>query len=194
MSKKQKVSDKIQAKFNKPQFQIGDAVFFSWLGQKQYGYVKKTKQSTWGIQYTVESTEGVKYPCGIQIQGQKTHYNTGFIFLDDTRSIGDEELKRRIQSAKDAPRTAKVFVNPARTTHESSIRDTGSGTDDAKDSGQDKPTRKKRSVKSDVVSSSIGGDGQSDTKKRNVSKNTKLEAAIQKQKTFLDFTKPIQKD
>ena len=83
MLTKQKISDKLQAKFNKPQFQIGAAVLFSWLGQKQYGYVTKTKQSNWGVQYTVESIEGLKYPCGIQIQGQKTQYHTGFILFED---------------------------------------------------------------------------------------------------------------
>jgi hypothetical protein len=45
MAKKQIISDALQKKFNKPQFQIGDAVFFSWLGQKQYGHVKQLKQN-----------------------------------------------------------------------------------------------------------------------------------------------------
>jgi len=44
MAKKQRVSEAIQNKFNKPQFKPGDAVHFHWLGQKLYGHVKKTKQ------------------------------------------------------------------------------------------------------------------------------------------------------
>jgi hypothetical protein len=194
MAKKQKISDKIQAKFDKPQFRIGDAVFFSWLGQKQYGHVIRIKKTTWGIQYSVEASSGTKYPCGIQIQGQKTHYNTGFIFLEDTRTIGTEELERRIQTAKNTPRTTKVFVNSTRPTHESRDDNSTSNTDDGNSNRKNTKTRTKRSPKSNAVSSSPGRDGQSNTKKRNVSKNTKLEAAIQKQKTFLDFTKPIQKD
>ena len=108
MAKKQKISDKIQAKFDKPQFRIGDAVFFSWLGQKQYGHVIRIKKATWGIQYSVQAASGTKYPCGIQIQGQKTHYNTGYILLDDTRTIGSEELERRIQIGINEPRSTTV--------------------------------------------------------------------------------------
>ena len=186
MSKKQKVSDKLQAKFNKPQFQLGDAVFFSWLGQKQYGYVKKTKQVNWGTQYTVESTSGVKYPCGIQIQGQKTHYNTGYILFEDTRTIGAEELKRRIQTIINEPRVTKVFRNPTGTKSESRDDDSSSRTDATIDSIKDTPNKPKRSSKSNVVSSSSGGNGIVDTKKRKNSRNTELDTAIQKQRDFLN--------
>ena len=191
---KQKISDKLQAKFNKPQFRIGDAVFFSWLGQKQYGYVLRIKQNSWGVQYTVESPEGVKYPCGIQIQGQKTQYNTGFIFFEDTLSIGSDELKRRIETAPKTVRATTVSIDYGRKDVESTIRNTSSGTNDAEDNGKDTSTRKKRSVKSNVVSSGTGRNDNRDTKKRKVSKNSKLEAAIQKQRSFLDFTKPVPKD
>lgn len=182
---KQKISDKLQAKFNKPQFQIGAAVFFSWLGTKQYGYVRKTKQTGWGIQYTVESPTGIKYPCGIQIQGQKTHYSTGFIIFEDTVSIGQPELERRFQNAPKTIRATTVSIDYGRTDSESSVRNTGSGTNDTKVSGKDKPTRKKRSIKSDVVSPSIGGNDNTNTKKRKVSSNKELDAAIEKQRNFL---------
>jgi len=194
MAKKQKISDNLQNKFNKPQFQIGDAVCFSWLGTKQYGYVKRTKQTNWGIQYTVESPEGTKYPCGIQIQGQKTNYNTGYIFFEDTRSIGVDELKRRIESAPKTFRRTTVSIDYSRTDAESPVRNTDSGTNDTKANGKDTNTRKKRSVKSDAVSSSTRGNGNANTKKRNVSSNAELDAAIKKQRSFLDFTKPIKKD
>lgn len=182
---KQKISDKLQAKFNKPQFQPGAAVFFSWLGTKQYGYVKKTKQTSWGIQYTVESSTGVKYPCGIQIQGQKTHYNIGYIFYEDTISIGTEELERRYQSAPKTNSIRPVSINYGGSNLESTIRDTDSGTNDGKDSVKAKSTRKKRSSKSDVVTPSNGRNGDTNTKKRKVSSNKELDAAIEKQRNFL---------
>ena len=194
MAKKQKINDKLQAKFNKPQFSIGDAVFFSWLGQKQYGHVIRTKQSNWGTQYTVESTTGVKYPCGIQIQGQKTHYNTGYILFEDTRSIGQDELKRRINIAPKTNRIATVSIDPGRQDSESTVRNTSSGTDAAKDNGKDISTRKKRSTKSTSTTSSARRNDDANTKKRKVSSNAELDAAIKKQRSFLDFTKPIQKD
>ena len=46
---KRQVDDKIQAKFEKPQFSIEDAVYFSFLGQKQYGYVTKITPVNWVI-------------------------------------------------------------------------------------------------------------------------------------------------
>jgi hypothetical protein len=182
---KQKISDKLQAKFDKPQFQIGAAVFFSWLGTKQYGYVKKTKQSGWGTQYTVESPSGVKYPCGIQIQGQKTHYNTGYILYEDTVTIGAEELERRIQSEPKTNSIRPVSINSGGSDIESTVRDTSSGTDDGKDSVKAKPTRKKRSSKQDVVAPSNGGNDIVDTKKRTATSNKELETAIEKQRNFL---------
>jgi len=194
MAKKQKISDKIQAKFDKPQFRIGDAVFFSWLGQKQYGHVIRIKKTTWGIQYSVEASSGTKYPCGIQIQGQKTHYNTGFIFLEDTRTIGTEELERRIQTTKNAPRATKVFVNHTRTTHESGDDNSTSNTDDRNSDHKNTKTRTKRSPKSDAVSSSPGRNSSDNSKKRKNARNTELDAAIAKQRSFLDFTSPMKKD
>ena len=186
MAKKQKISDKIQAKFDKPQFRIGDAVFFSWLGQKQYGHVIRIKKTTWGIQYNVESASGTKYPCGIQIQGQKTHYNTGFIFLEDTRTIGAEELEKRIQTAKNAPRTSTVFVNPTRPTHESGDDNSSVRTDDTNHKRKDSTNSKKRSSKSNDNASSSTRTSNNNSKKRKVVGDTQLEDAIQRQRDFLN--------
>jgi hypothetical protein len=194
MAKKQKISDKIQAKFVKPQFRIGDAVFFSWLGQKQYGHVIRIKKTTWGIQYSVEASSGTKYPCGIQIQGQKTHYNTGFIFLEDTRTIGTEELERRIQTDVNEPRTTTVVRNPIRETSESGDDNPGGRTDDAKHSDSTTPNRTKRPSKSNANASSTGRNGSDNSKKRKASGNSELDAAIAKQRSFLDFTNPMKKD
>jgi hypothetical protein len=180
MAKKVQVSEAIQNKFNKPQFKIGDAVYFIWLGNKQYGYVRKTKQTSWGIQYTVESASGVKYPCGIQIQGQKTHYNTGYIFYDDTRSIGNDECIKRI-----VPTTyTRVYTQPARTETKSGDDDKSSRRDASENSGKTKPARKTRSSKPNDVAPSTAGNGASNTGKRK-NTNTELDNAIEKQRNFL---------
>lgn len=186
MAKRQQISDKLQTKFNKPQFRIGDAVFFSWLGQKQYGHVIRIKQASWGIQYSVQAASGTKYPCGIQIQGQKTPYNTGYIYLEDTRTIGAEELERRIQTDVKVPRTTTVVRNPVRETSESRDNDSGSRTDDAKHSDSNTANRTKRSSKSNANASSTGRNGTTSTKKRKDTANTELTDAIQKQRNFLN--------
>jgi len=183
MAKRQKISDKLQEKFNKPQFRIGDAVFFSWLGQKQYGHVLRIKQNSWGVQYTVESCEGLKYPCGIQIQNTKTDYSIGYIFYEDTRSLGNDEINKRINDIREAERISKNYRRP---TIPSPINDTSSGIDNSSSNGTNPPTRKKRSSKSDVVSSSATRTSNDNPKKRKQVKNYELEDAIQRQKDFLN--------
>ena len=84
---KEKITDKLQAKFDKPHFQSGSAVFFSWLGSKKYGYVTAFKKTNWGIQYTVQSTTGTSYPCGISIDGTTTSYKVGVIYLEETKKL-----------------------------------------------------------------------------------------------------------
>ena len=191
---KQRVSDAIQKQFEKPQFQPGTAVFFSWMGYKQVGYVKKFKKSSWGIQYIVESTTGVKYPCDIEIKGQKTHYNTGYIHFEETRSNTQEDLIKRFQNGPKSRTITTVSIDPGRPDNESSGNSKLRGGDDSKNSGKDtKPRRKKPSTTMDSTSSSNGVD-RSTTKKRKVSRNAELDAAIQKQRSFLDFTKPVKKD
>jgi hypothetical protein len=88
------IPDSIIKKFNKVLFKPGDAVCFTWLGEKCYGYVEKSKPSTWGTQYTVKMYD-TKYPCGIQIDGYKTKYTTGCILFNDTIEFDPIELKRR---------------------------------------------------------------------------------------------------
>jgi hypothetical protein len=194
MAKKQIISDALQKKFNKPQFQIGDAVFFSWLGQKQYGHVKQLKQNSWGIQYTVESSSKVKYPCGIQIQGQKTAYNVGFIFFEDTVSIGPDELERRIQTAPKRRTVTTISIDTSRSTNESRVSGQDGNADDGNHNAEDTKVRTKRSTKSNAVSSGSDRTGRNNTTKRKTAKNVELDAAIAKQRSFLDFTKPIKKD
>jgi hypothetical protein len=182
MAKKQRVSEAIQNKFNKPQFKPGDAVYFVWLGQKLYGHVRKTKQTGWGIQYMVETHQKRRYPCGIQISGFKTEYNIGYIFFEETRSIGNDECANRIT----APATyIGVHEESGRTTGKGGTDLKGSRRNDVKDSAAIKPDRKKRLSKSnDAVPSSTGNDGNGTTKRKAV-RNTELDSAIEKQRNFL---------
>ena len=179
MAKKQLVPDTVQKQFNKIQFKQDQPVFFTWLGMKKYGYVIRTKQMAWGIMYTVEA-DGTKYPCGVQIKTHKTPYTTGCILTDDTRSIGDIELKRRIQSGHSST-TTEVFSNPGRTKNE--------GGGDNNDSRRLSKTTSRKTAKSDVgigkddVSPSATGVRNNITKKR---VDTKLDTAIQKQRDFLN--------
>lgn len=188
MAKKQRVSDAIQNKFNKPQFKIGDAVYFSWLGQKKYGHVTKTKQTGWGIQYMVETNQKRRYPCGIQISNTKTEYDVGYIFFEETKTLGDLECAQRaaIQTAY-----TTVIKQPTRPEIESGNDLKGSRRNDAKDTGKVKPTRKKRPSKSDDDAPSATGVSRNNTAKRKSAANTELDTAIQKQRNFLNgFVKP----
>lgn len=191
---KQRVTDAIQKQFEKPQFQPGTAVFFSWMGYKQVGYVKKFKKATWGIQYIVESTTGVKYPCGIEIKGQKTHYNTGYIHFEETRSNTQEDLIKRFQNGPKSRTITTVSIDTGRPDNESTGDSKLCGGDDSKNSRKDTKLRRKKPSADVATTPSSNGVDRSTTKKRKVSRNTELEAAIQKQRSFLDFTKPVKKD
>lgn len=188
MAKKQRVSEAIQNKFNKPQFKPGDAVHFHWLGQKLYGHVKKTKQTGWGIQYMVETYQKRRYPCGIQISGFKTEYNIGYIFFEETRSIGNAECANRIT----APATyIGVHEESGRTTDKGGTDLKGSRRNDVKDNGAVKQARKARSGKSNANDASTEGNHGNNTTKRKNSANPELDTAIEKQRNFLNgFIKP----
>lgn len=182
MAKKQ-IPKNIQDKFDKPLFKPGDAVFFSWLGTKQYGYVTKTKKSTWGIQYMVQSTEKVKYPCGIQIAGHRTQYEVGLIFFEETKKLTRAELETRINT----PRTYTAVSVDTRRSADQSTDDVGSnGTDTNGNGAKTKQSRRKSGSSSPndvVVSNTRVSD--TNTKKRKNSRNTELDDAIEKQRNFL---------
>lgn len=182
---KQKITETLQKQYDKPQFQIGAAVFFSWMGYKQCGYVTKFKKVGWGIIYTVQSVKGTKYPCGIEIKGQKTHYNTGCIHAEETRSIGQEDLVKRIQLGREAERIKPIARNPVRSEDESRSNSELRDRDDSKDSGKDTKPRRKKSSTDVVATPSFAGVDRPTTKKRRVSSNKELESAIEKQRNFL---------
>jgi hypothetical protein len=172
----------IQDKFDKLHFKHGDAVFFSWLGQKKYGYVIKTKTCSWGIQYTVETNEGRRYPCGIQIAGNKTQYSTGCIFFEETRTLGADTIREQINSARPTP---TVLINTRRPTSKSTDddkRNTGdAGNDKRKNS---KAKRSGSSTKNDPKSSSNGVSKNTRSKRKN--SDNELNQAIEKQRNFLN--------
>jgi hypothetical protein len=68
------------------------------------------------------------------------------------------------------------------------------GGDDAKDSGKNTKSKRKGHAATDDSTLSSARNNSNHTKKRKVSRNAELDAAIQKQRSFLDFTKPMKKD
>ena len=180
MAKKQSIPDTIIKQFNKPQFKPDDAVFFTWLGTKKYGYVTRIKEATWGIQYMVES-HNTRYPCGVSIKGHKTAYTTGCINIDETRSIGQDELKRRIQTGHTST-YSELFTDTRRTENESRSESTTSKRIPASNSKRNESTRSNNKTKH-VTEPSIDGDSKGIGKKR---KNSKLDDAIQRQRDFLN--------
>ena len=179
---KEKITDTLQAKFDKPHFQIGSAVFFSWLGSKKYGYVTAIKKTNWGVQYTVQSTKGTSYPCGISIEGTTTSYKVGIIFLEETKKLGNDEISRRIGTEIENTRMAS---NTRRPTVSSTTSDPGVGKDANIDNT---PTANKSGSNRRAVHSDEPGNtrvSKRNTKTRKDSNST-LDNAIEKQKNFLN--------
>jgi len=180
MAKKQTAPDAIIKQFSKSQFKSGDAVFFTWLGAKKYGYVKHIKETGWGVQYMVESND-TRYPCGVSIKGHKTAYTTGCIDVDETRAIGQDEIRTRIQNGHSSTYT-ELFTDTWRTEDESRSKSNSSKRISASNhistkSAQTNNTRK------DVVKSGSNGNNTRARKKR---ENSKLDDAIQQQRNFLN--------
>jgi hypothetical protein len=180
MAKKSLIPENIQKQFEKPQFREGDAVFFIWLGSKKYGYVTTFKKVNWGIQYTVES-EGVRYPCGIEIKTHKTAYTTGCIYADETRSLGQQEIVTRIQTGH--PSTySELFIDTRRTTVQSTSKSGVSKRVSTKDS-KGAESKGSGTKTKNVVQSSTNGNSERNRKKRG---NSELNDAIEKQRNFLN--------
>ena len=178
MATKNQAPDAFQKQFNKIQFKINAPVIFTWLGMKKYGYVIRTKQMGWGIMYTVKSV-GTKYPCGVQIKTHKTTYTTGCILTDDTRSIGDVELERRIQSGHHSTNT-EVFSNPGRPNNESGGNNNSLGNISKTNSRNS--TKSNANTTKDAIKPSATRMRNNNSTKRT---DSKLDDAIQKQRDFL---------
>ena len=180
MAKKSNVPETIQKQFDKPQFKIGDPVFFTWLGSKKYGYVTAFKTVGWGVQYTVEE-DNVRYPCGIEIKTHKTAYTTGYIRYDETRAIGRDELITRIQTGHSST-YSELFIDSRRTEVQSRSESTTSKRISTKNTKGVKSNRSNTKGK-DVVQSSSNGNSTGNRKKRG---NHELDTAIQRQRDFLN--------
>ena len=139
-NKKSKIPAYVLKQFEKPMYKTGDKVIIKWLGQIKTGYVKTSKENTWGRSYMVEVTEkGLKrsddvtrYPCGIEIRGHRTQYDVGFILHDRTQQ-GDWPQSTRIYensgSDEDAQRDNNKSVR--RNDDSSSRKNTGSRSSNA---------------------------------------------------------------
>ena len=180
MSKKSNIPDNIQKQFEKPQFKIGDPVFFTWLGSKKYGYVTSFKTVGWGVQYTVEE-DNVRYPCGIEIKTHKTTYTTGYIRYDETRAIGRDELITRIQTGHSST-YSELFIDTRRTAIQSRSKSTTSKRVSTKNTKRTKSTESVDAGEH-VIQSSSNGNSTGTRKKRG---NSELDTAIKKQRDFLN--------
>ena len=184
MAKQSSVPDDILKKFNKPQFKINEPVYFTWLGMKKYGYVTEIKTKNWGIQYTVAEQAPdriMRYPCGISVKGQKTSYNTGCIFIEETRSIGAETIVKRIQTGDNRTST-EVFRDTRRPISQSGVNNNDGGIISGKTSSGNKSTGT-RSTTKDAVKPSAKGVRGNIAKERG---NSELDSAIEKQRNFLN--------
>ena len=177
---KQRISDEQQRRFNKQQIKLGEAVFFSWLGQKKYGYVTSVKDRNWGIQYTVKA-QGMSYPCGIEIKGQKTSYNTGFIYYEATRSMDRDELIRRAETGYDRG-NPEVFIDTRRTEVQSGS-DVEASKPVSRAVSKTNESSKTRTPRKNAAKSSNDGVRKTNPRQR---KNPELDSAIEKQKNFLN--------
>jgi len=105
MKQYKKTPANIIKQFNRPQFKIGDYVYFTFLGtQKTIGYVKKITTQNWGVQYLVVAEEygkTYKYPCGIDIKGYKTSYHTGCVFREETKKLLKDKRRPVDESRND---------------------------------------------------------------------------------------------
>ena len=179
---REKITEEFQAKFDKPHFQIGSAVFFSWLGTKKYGYVTAIKKAGWGIQYMVKSTSGTSYPCGLQYKGVTTSYKVGIIYLEETKKLGNDTISGRIAEEAEDLRVSK---DTRRTTVTSTIQDTGSG---KSNDIIDTPTPDQSGLDTRPVHDVEPSNTRMLKRNTRSRKNpkTELDDAIQKQKNFLN--------
>jgi len=173
--KKSKIPAYVLKQFEKAMYKTGDKVIIKWLGQIKTGYVKTSKENSWGRSYMVEvmekglkrSDDVTRYPCGIEIRGHRTQYDVGLILHDRTQS-GDWPQSTRIYensgSKEDAQRNDNKSVG---------------GNDDSV-SGKDTRSRSSNTHK-DVVEPSF-------TRKRTGNAKTSskdLDDAVNRQKDFL---------
>ncbi len=165
MKQYKKTPANIIKQFNRPQFKIGDYVYFTFLGtQKTEGYVEKITTQNWGVQYLVVADEfgkTYKYPCGIDIKGYKTTYHSGCVFREESKKLLKDK-RRSVDESRNDSQSWNRNVN----------------TDSSKGA-----TNRNNGRKNVNESSSTRICNNNTTKQQN---NTELTDAIQKQKDFLN--------
>jgi len=165
MKQYKKTPKNIIKQFNRPQFKVGDYVYFSFLGtEKTIGYVKKITTQNWGVQYLVVADDfgkTYKYPCGIDIKGYKTSYHTGCVFREESKKLLKDK-RRPVDESRDDNKSWNRNVNA------DSSESTTSRNDARKNINESGSTR--------ICNSST-------TKQQG---NKELKDAIQKQKDFLN--------
>ena len=199
MAKKSTIPEAVLKRFEKPQYKVDDFVYMAFLGQKYYGYVKKITEMGWGICYTVEATNGTKYPCGLKYGEYTTTYRSAYIFYDETKQYGPEQCKRRYNARKGKIRS--VSKNSGGTViknrdDDSTIKSTVNGSIDPIVPDTEKPTRKNDTKPSNKRVSNGTTKTRKDTsttKKTAVAKKTTKKPVTEKKletKSVLDkFTK-----
>tara|TARA_R110000851_G_scaffold95745_2_gene207896 strand:+ start:1792 stop:2304 length:513 start_codon:yes stop_codon:yes gene_type:complete len=164
MKQYKKTPANIVKQFKRPQFKIGDWVYFTWLGSKQQGYVKKITTQNYGVQYLVVAEEygkTYKYPCGIEIKGYRTPYDVGCILREESKKLLKDRGRAIDEGRNDnKSRNQDVYGNNSKTTTSRNI------------------SRESVNESSSTRISKGSGKQRQD--------NTELKDAIQKQKDFLN--------
>ena len=173
--KKSKIPAYVLKQFEKAMYKTGDRVIIKWLGQIKTGYVKTSKENSWGRSYMVEVEEkGLKrsdnvtrYPCGIEIRGHRTEYDVGLILHDRTQQ-------------GDWPQSTRIYENSG--SQEDAQRNDNKSVGRNDDSVSRKDTRSRSSVTHQDVAQS------SSTRKRTSNakaSNKDLDDEVNRQKDFL---------
>jgi len=164
MKQNKKTPANIVKQFKRPQFKIGDWVYFTWLGSKQQGYVKKITTQNYGVQYLVVAEEygkTYKYPCGIEIKGYRTPYDVGCVLREESKKLLKDKGGAIDESRDDSQSWSRNV-----------------------DSNNSKTTTSRNNGTKDVIKPSSTRICKSSGKQRQ--DNTELKDAIQKQKDFLN--------
>ena len=153
--KKSKIPAYVLKQFEKAMYKTGDKVIIKWLGQTKTGYVKTSKENSWGRSYMVEveekglkrSDDVTRYPCGIEIRGHRTQYDVGFILHDRTQS-GDWPQSTRIYENSGSDKASQRNDNKSVGGNDDSVgrKDTGDRSSNThKDVVEPSSTRKRTS-------------------------------------------------
>jgi hypothetical protein len=174
--KKQEVPKYIQAKFKKPQFNPGDFVCMTWLGEFIRGELVETYKTHEHVRYKIKAA-GFTYICGIQIGDYKSEHADYGILLE-------AETVRRGVKPETADRT--IHAESRRTTNSISTQTTGVRSNS---NSNDRSNTTSTPRKSNATKNAANRSTSNDTKKKSKSvkrKNTELEQAVQRQKDFLN--------